>query len=127
MGVGAISLTPQHSTINEKDSERRNNRPSYFVHLFNWDRMLKKDIEQHLATLVYRTWVEQGLMEAFHSKRIQNKFNKFNPDDKSFAIVSTQEMDVPLVNDELNLLWNNKPSFTLPRIISQQKKAVKKK
>ncbi len=77
----------------------------------------------------YRAWVEEGIMEAFHSVRIKNKFDKFiaaKTGNANFAIVSA-EMDWGLINDELSLLWTRKKTFTIAVIKGRQKAVTKKR
>jgi hypothetical protein len=125
-GIGVIKLTAQHSSINESASERINDRKSFCVYRNNWDPMLNKGVSEEDASATFRAWAEQGIMEAFNSARIQNKLQQYNPDDKRFAVLSTVGFHLPMIEDELSLLWNNNPSFTVSRIMSQQKAAIKR-
>ncbi len=74
----------------------------------------------------FRQWVEKGILDSFHSLSVTKKFERFNPDSKSFAIVTSQT-DLGLAEDELSLMWSNDNSLSVAKIKSRQKTAKSRK
>lgn len=74
----------------------------------------------------YRGWVEDGIMEAFESKRIEKKFGDMGLSADGFVIV-TSPTDAGLAEDELKVLWASDKKLTPASIKSRQKAAQKGK
>jgi hypothetical protein len=74
----------------------------------------------------FREWVENGIMEAFATKRIEKKFADMELSKDGFVIV-TSPTDAGLAEDELKVLWASDKKMTPAAIRARQKAAQKRK
>lgn len=74
----------------------------------------------------FREWVENGILEAFAMKRVEEKFCALGFPKEGFAIV-TSPTDAGLAEDELKVLWTSNKKVTPVAIKTRQKTARKGK
>ena len=75
--------------------------------------------------LEFTQWVENGILESFNSKRIENKFEKLGLMDKPFTVV-TSRTDAGLAEDELTILWTNDKKNATPSKINARQIAAQR-
>jgi len=124
-----VRLSPRTSSIDESDpdlvsTERIHILVEGIIEVFK--TLPDGDPRLDKAIASFRAWAEKGILDAFESARIAKKFERFNPDEKNFAVVSA-DTDWGLHEDELSLLWTNNARFTVARIKSRQSAAAKKR
>lgn len=84
------------------------------------------DREMEELSAEIRAWMEQGIMEAFHSAAIQKKYARYNSEGKRFSIFGDC-YENGTFGPELSLLWSQtKPRFTVAQLRARQKAARRK-
>jgi len=126
--AGSIRLSARRSSVDESDPDWVGYEP---IGLCAEGVLELLDCEPNLVVqdeirTAFRAWVEKGILESFQSARVRKKFEKFNPEAKGFAIV-TSTTDCGLAEDKLSLLYRNSTKVTLAKIRTQQSSAAKKR
>jgi hypothetical protein len=70
----------------------------------------------------FRDWAKTGIIEAFNSTKVSNKFNACVNQNAEFGILTTN-YDEGLNGSDLELIWSNQSYLTLTKIRATQKKA----
>ncbi len=124
---GVVQLSARQTTVDEEGPEWEPPPPIAVVVDGIVERLTEvpqrhtdEELHEHFSK-----WAERGILEAFRSATISKKFERFNPEGNSFAIVSAP-LDLGLAEDDLSLLWSNDKKLTVATIKRRQRDAQKR-
>jgi len=115
-----INVTGRIIDLNEYGEDWTTSKPILAVVKGFHESMAPEELvcsEEMLEDL--ENWVEQGIIRAFNSKKIQKRFNNSHYKDKSFTIASSRT-NAGLVEDELRIVWTNDKTITPAAIRERQ-------